>query len=280
MNTLRAMFSNKSDKILLAIFIFMAAWVAVLNIFSIRETFYNALVNIFLVFSSGFGFVIGLQRMKQWGGLRSKFGKAILLISLGLLAFSIGCLAWTYYNLAYQIELPYPSFADLAYAQIYLYWVPGLIILANLTSIASSPKDTKEKVYFFCIPMIMALVTYYFIFVQLHGGNFLGVNNPLKSFLDLYYPGGDIVALTVVVLFSGLQFNYLGERLRVPITLIMVGLIINYISDFYFSYVSTVGAYYLGSMSDFLYACSMFLISLGLSNLHPKLLEDKLIPHS
>lgn len=273
MNTLKKIFSDRYSKLLLLIFLIMTTWTLVVNIIGLRETSWNYAYSILLAILPGIGGLIGLYRVKQWGGYKSIIGKATFFISLGLIAWSLGSFVWAYYNFVLGVEAPYPSWADIFYFQIYFFWGAGLFFLSNVTSVESSMSNKKEKIIFFCIPLLMAMVTYFFLFVQLHGGS-LDYANLGKVFVDLYYPLGDVVVLTIIVLGSGSVFNFLGERLRIPIIILIAGLMINYVADFYLAYSTEVGSYYSCGFSDFIFSISMFLLALGLSNLRPDLLKD------
>lgn len=274
MDTLRKMFSNRGDKVLLGLFIFMLVWLTVLGLLDIRYTIYNYIYSVLLALLPTIGAAIGFFRTKQWGGISSKLGRVTFFISLGLTAWSVASWVWTYYNLFLDIEVPYPSWADAGYMQVYWLWGIGIIALANLTAVKYNDRPL-ERILFFCIPVLMVIVTYYIIYVQVHSGeSFFNTDNPLKLLVDIVYPLGNVSILTILILRSSLDLNYLGRRLRLPIAILVAGLVANYIADFHFSYSTTVGTYYVGATADWLFTISMFILSLGVSNLHPKLLKD------
>ena len=275
MSTLRQIFHDRWSKVLLVVFVIMLLTSLVVNILNLRETTFNHIVSLILAIIPNIGFVVGLIRSRQWGGRKTAVGRSLLFLSLGLLSWAVGSYIWSYYNFFLNAEIPYPSWADVGYGQFAWLMGIGLMMLANFTSLQTEASNAKSKIYFFCIPILMAIVTYYFLFVQLHGASIWQSDEPLKVFVDLYYPLTDVLILTIIVLTSGLAFNFLGERLRLPITLLICGLVFNYIADFYFSYSTTVGSYYVGGPADVLFGCAMFVLSLGVSNLHPRLLEDK-----
>lgn len=275
MNTLRKMFSNRADKVLLGLFIFMMLWLTALQILGLKFTIYNYLDQVIMSFIPTVGGIVGLIRTAQWGGIRSKVGGIVCFISLGLLIWGVGQWIWTYYNLFLNVEIPYPSWADAGYAPAYLFWGLGIIMLANLTSIKLNSRPV-ERIFFFCIPLLMTIVTYYIIYVELHSGeDFLDADKPLKLFFDMYYPLADVCILTILVMSASLELNFLGRRLRLPTVIIIGGLISMYVADFSFSYTTSVESYYVGATADWLFAVAMFILSLGVSNLHPKLLEDR-----
>ena len=271
------------------IFINLTAYVLltllVLASFSILKNYLNKelalnnvhyFTNIILAIIPLIGAVSGFYRFKEWGGFHSKIAISILLLSSGLLVFFGGTVIWLYYNNFLNTPVPYPSIADL----IYIFFQPlagiGTVLFAYLSAVKTNPNDAKSKLYFFFIPAMLAIVTYYFVFLDAHNGTLdFSQNNLLKLLVDFAYPMGDVTILTLVVLVSGTNFNYLGKRLATPFTLIMLGQLFNYIADFTFSYSTTVGTYVNGNYTDLLYITAMFFIALGVNAMRPKLLIDE-----
>ena len=56
----------------------------------------------------------------------------------------------------------------------------------------------------------------------------------LKTFLDLIYPFGDFISLTLSVIISGLYFNFLMKKYRFGIVIVLVGLIGIFFQIFFF----------------------------------------------
>lgn len=234
------------------------------------KTFYNLI----LILLSITGAYISFKRMRDWGGYRSKVGKVLLFYGLGFLAWTIGTIIWAYYYFFLDNTMPYPSWADLAYVLINPCWIIGLSLFGYITALKNQQYQIKQKLYFFFIPICMALVTFYLIFILGHDSD-ISNESGLKLFLDFYYTGGDIVQLVVLMLVSGTAFNYLGERLRLPFILIVSSLLVSYVGDSLYTYSTSVGTYLNGDITDFLFTLLLFLVSLGAYTLHPHLLEDK-----
>ncbi len=214
-----------------------------------------------------------MYRCKQWGGLSSSLGKILFFIGLGLFSWATGTGIWICYNFFFDVVIPYPSLADLGYMLVYPLWGTGIILFGYVTALRDD-SNIKERIYFLCIPVLMAIVTYYFIFVDLYGNTVLYEGNLLKFLVDMGYPMGEIVIITLLVIISGSSFNYLGKRLKLPFSIMVIGLIANYVADFYFSYSTTVEIYYNGAFSDLLFVTSLSIFSLGVNCLRPSLLED------
>src|SRR5881392_3642318 len=61
------------------------------------------------------GAIIGFFASRRWGGYKTLLGKSLMFFSLGLLAQEAGQLILTYYIYGSKIQIPYPSWGDVAY---------------------------------------------------------------------------------------------------------------------------------------------------------------------
>src|SRR6185436_12711456 len=68
------------------------------------------------------GGIYGLFLSRHWGGWNSKVGRAVMLLSLGLITWGIGIVIWLYYNIIMHVEVPYPSLADAAFILSWPLW--------------------------------------------------------------------------------------------------------------------------------------------------------------
>lgn len=101
---------------------------------------------------------------------------------------------------------------------------------------------------------------------------------PLKLLLDIVYPLGGFVGLTVAVIVSGLSFKYLGGVYKLDIYSLLLGLFGMFVCDVIFSYTTTVGTYYNANFGDLLFGISWFLISFGVLGFYG--LKAKEVPHA
>src|SRR3989344_4122984 len=56
--------------------------------------------------------LIGYERFRLFT-FKSSIGKALVLISLGLLSWGVASIGWLYYNVVLRVDVPYPSFSDI-----------------------------------------------------------------------------------------------------------------------------------------------------------------------
>lgn len=266
--------SNTSSKILTLFYILLLLWWVFIFTRGISETTENYL------YSFAYGFIpliwgmLGLKNSFLWGGFRSLMGKTLIFFSLGLIVWSIGNMIWGYYNLVLKIPVPYPSIADFVFIFSFPLWAIGIFFLSKVTGAAFSLQKLKGRIFLFSIPVVAIIMSYYLLFVVARGGIIDTQGGSLKLFLDVAFPVWDVIILTLALLVFGLSFNYLGGRFRWPIILLLLGFGMNYITDFSFSYTTTLGTFFVGSWVDLLFATSMFLIALGVTLLTPEVIKE------
>ncbi|HBY73080.1 MAG TPA: hypothetical protein DEG44_00100 [Candidatus Kerfeldbacteria bacterium] len=231
---------------------------------------FSNLLLILLCITSG---IICIKRMQDWGGYRSRVGKVLLFYSIGFFAWAAGSIIWSYHGLFLGTAVPFPGWPDLAYVFINPAFITGFGLFGYITALRNQKNQTKQKFYFYLIPICMALVTFYFISTIGRGNT--GTDDTLATLLNFYYTGGDIVILVVLMLFGGTTFNYLGERLRLPFTLALSAIVASYIADTLYAYTTATGTYTNGGITDFFYALLLFLLAVAAHALHPRLLEDE-----
>jgi len=224
-------------------------------------------INLLYSFSNGFfgtvAGVMGLLISKHWGGSKSAVGKAVLLISLGTTSWGLGTLIWSFYNFVLHIPVPYPSWADLGYALAVPLWVAGVFYLSKATGAKFSLRRLRGRSMVILLPLLATVASYYFLYVIARESSFVIEGGLLKIFLDFYYPLADWVILTFAFLVFGLSLQYLGGRFRWPVMIILLGFVLMFISDFSFSYTTTVESYYNGHLVDLLFTVALFVISFG-----------------
>ena len=62
-------------------------------------------------------------------GLASIFGKAFVSVGGGLISYGIAQFVWVFYNVFSNVEVPYPSVADIFYLLFYTLTFLGFIFL-------------------------------------------------------------------------------------------------------------------------------------------------------
>ncbi|HSX23529.1 MAG TPA: hypothetical protein VLE74_00290 [Candidatus Saccharimonadales bacterium] len=200
------------------------------------------------------GAIIGLVTALKWGGFKTILGKALMFVSLGLLFQEFGQLILTYYIYGSHIQIPYPSWGDVAYFGSTLSYICGGIFLTKAVGIKFSLKNVKYKAVAFLVPAILLAISYA-IFLFHHQYDF---GKPLTVFLDLGYPIGDAIYISLAVLAYLLSSRLLGGVMKPAIIILICGLFLQYVADFNFLYQSSRGTYLAGKYADLLYLIAYF----------------------
>ena len=268
-------FLTLSTKVLIAIYSVVILWWLSIFFRGIQETTENyAFSLIYSVIPLSWG-IIGFLNARRWGGLTSLVGRAVLFLSAGIFAWGIGNLIFAYYNLVLQIPVPYPSLADAGFFLIYPLSAIGMSYLFKVTGASFGLRSKSAKLALLIIPLLLILLSYYLLFIVARGGEISYDGDLLKLFLDIAYPVGDVIVITLAAVVYLFSFKYLGGLFRIPVILILIGFISNYIADFLFSYTTTTETYFVGKWVDLFYPTAFLLISLGLNLFDPRLASDR-----
>ena len=213
------------------------------------------------------GGVIGILKSKIWGGLKSHVGRALLFISLGAICWGIGQMFWSlYYNILNNVDIPYPSLADIGYSLSFPFLAIGLISLSKATGARFSLKHPSGRLLAFFITIVGIISAYYLLIIVARDGIIDFNEEGLKLFFDLAYPIGDLTILLFSLLIYGLSFNYLGGKYKIPILSVVFGLLVLFLGDFSFSYTTTVESYYNGHWVDMVLPTAWMLIVFGVNS--------------
>ena len=209
------------------------------------------------------GGIIAMLRAKLWG--KSAMGKAVFFTGLGLFLWGMGESIWSFYNFFLHVPAPYPSLADIGFAPSIFFYGLGAFYLAKVTGAKYGLRNPIAKVFLVLAPIAVLILSYYVLIVVARGGVLIPEGEPLlKIILDIAYPLGDFLGLTIAVIVSSLSFKYFGGIYLFDIFSILLGLAIMYIADSLFSYTTTVGSYYNGNFGDLLLATGLFLLTFGI----------------
>lgn len=265
---------NRYQKILILYFVLVVIFWATLFFNHQTSGIYNFLYSFLFSLIPLLGGLLGMFGSKIWGGLNSHIGKAIFFLSLGLLLWGAGSMVWSYYNIVAQIDMPYPSLADLGFAPSIFFYGLGGFYLSKATGAKFGLRNKAAKLFVTLAPLIILAVSYYILVVVARGGVLVPDGESLlKTVLDIAYPLGDFVSLTIAIIVSGLSFKYLGGKYLPDIVAILIGLAVMYVGDFVFSYTTTVGTFYNGNYGDLILTIGLFLLTFGALGFY-KLKED------
>lgn len=206
------------------------------------------------------GALIGFTTARQWGGVKSILGRAIVAFSLGLLFQSFGQSMYSFYIYYLHIPVPYPSLGDIGFWGSIPCYIYGAFLLARASGAHISLKSFGNRIQTIIIPLALLAVSY---FMFLSGYDF-DWSNPIKIFLDFGYPIGQALYVSVAVLAFSLSLKTLGGVMRMPLLFFIFALVFQYLSDFMFLYQASHETWYAGGLNDLMYATSYTIMALSL----------------
>jgi hypothetical protein len=211
------------------------------------------------------GAINGLLVSRKWGGLRSVVGKAVTFMSLGLLLEGFGQLVWSYYNIFSNIEVPFPSIADVGYFLMIPIYTLGVIYIAKSAGANFAlRKITGLQVFVaLCVPLIMLGVTYNFLLKSVVLDTSTNIEI-IRTFLNFYSPLGEAITISITMMAYFLCYNYLGGRMKGKILYVLCAMIFEFITGMTFLYQAAAGTYYNAGINDLMFTTSFTIMSIGL----------------
>lgn len=252
-----------SAKVAIAFFVLITIWWVILFLSGVQETSQNYLFGATYGLISLWGGVWGLIISKRWGGFASTIGKAIIFLSLGLLAQEFGQLVFSYYIIFLNVEIPYPSLADVGFFGSIPFYIIGMAYIAKAAGAKFSLNTVFNKLQVVAVPLIILVISY-LLFLKDYEFDF---SNPLQIFLDFGYPFGEALYISVAILAYTLSRKLLGGLMKSRILLLIGAFAMQYLADFNFLYQNSQGTWINGGYGDYIYFLAYFIMTLGLIQL-------------
>lgn len=205
---------------------------------------------------SALGVLFGFYYARRWGGWQSVVGRAMLVLSLGLLAQFFGQAVFSYYNIVMKVTVPYPSLADVGYFGSIPLYIYGMWLFSKVAGVRVLRGTVWQHLNTVLIPLALVVFSYLF-FLRYYTFDWTA---PVKILLDFGYPFGQAIYVSFALLAFVLSRSTLGGILRGNVLLFMYALLVQYVADFNFLYQSLHGTWYNGGYGDYLYLFSYFLM--------------------
>lgn len=266
--TIRKVFAAK---MIFAMFLIYSVW----WIYAQSTPFESNIRNLFsdtYTIVAFWGGISGLLIAKKWGGFKSMFGRAINMFSIGLLLETIGQLIGSYYFYVLNVDIAYPSIADLGYFGAIICYIYGAYLLAKICGVQFQMKSLKSKMMS-AIFLLLFLLVPYFTFLSGYNLEEEMLVNPIKVFLDFATPLGQSTFLLIAFLTYLFSREMLGGIMKNKILWILVGLSFQYIADFVFIYKDMTDTWQAGGQSEYLFLFAYTVISLAIIQLDTALKE-------
>lgn len=247
-------------KIAVAFFILATIWFLMIYPTSGESSLNNYIFAGIYGLMALWGGMWGISIAKKWGGFKSVIGKAIIMLSFGLLLQEFGQIVFTAYYFLLKVEIPYPSFADLGFFGSIPFYIFGIFFLAKASGSQIKLRKIHGKLQAFLLPTTMVTISY-LAFLQKYEFDWA---NPLTIFLDFGYPLGQAIYVSIALLTYTLSKNILGGIMRSKIFFFLVAFLMQYISDYNFLLQNIRGSWINGAYGDYLYFVAYFLMTMGI----------------
>ncbi|AEV73974.1 diguanylate cyclase (GGDEF) domain-containing protein [Mycolicibacterium rhodesiae NBB3] len=172
-------------------------------------------------------------------------------LAAGLASWFVGDAIWAIYELGLEVEVPFPSLADVGYL---LYYVFAFIVLVMLPTGNSGVTVAR----LFLDGQLMAVSLFALAWVSgLDDVVAAGGTDPLSFALLLFYPLADVALFTM----AALMLTRAGPGQRLTISLLATGIAALAIADSIFVYLDIHGIYLSGNVIDVLWAGGLALMA-------------------
>ncbi len=234
------------------LFVLCLGWDAYLYTLPNHTTSWNFLYNILYggVFFVGGG--IALQYAVRFG-LKTNLGKMLLFLGLGMLSFWGGNIIWVYYTFVLKDAVPFPSLADASYTLLYPLMAIGTVYLLRIYQTLVTKSVIRDSV-------IIVIVSFAVIFGFFARPDLSSDLPLIQKIINVYYPFGDVVITSIALI--ALRIG--GGKIHFSLYIFSFGLALQTAADLLFTYRNAVGTYWNGDISDLLYTCGAYFISVGL----------------
>jgi diguanylate cyclase (GGDEF)-like protein/PAS domain S-box-containing protein len=178
-----------------------------------------------------------------------------LLLALALACFAAGQLSFLVAARS-NVELPFPSYADLLYLSCYPLYAAGLVIFIRWRTPGG---DRRSLIDALTLTAGLALLSWIFLIRPY-------VNNPglsgLQKAVAIAYPLGDVLMLALIA-----RLLAPGTERRRSVQLLTLGAVACLVSDTAFSAIQLYGTFHNGTIVDLGWA--LFYTAWGAAALHP-----------
>lgn len=208
------------------------------------------------------GGICGFIVSKRWGGMKSKMGKAILFLSLGLLCQAFGQYSFWVYNYVFHVAVPYPGIPDIGYFGTIPFYIYAAILLAEASGVHLTLDSIRNKLQILLISLLILSISYY-LFLKDYS---FQDTTPLQVLLDFGYPLGQAVYISIAALTFSLTRGILGGVMRSKVFLILLAFLAQYLAEFIFIYFHDL--YFPASFIDLFYLIAYFVMTFAILKLN------------
>jgi hypothetical protein len=255
----------------LILFLPIIFWIISKWIFSNSDSFgFNETFGFSIALISIVGAGVSFYRAGQWGGSKSSVGNSLTFLGVGLLMWSLG-------QSSLMIDQKLYSPLDI-YDFFFIFIDPMYLLSAfYLAKSVGVFKKLAQNLYLIIIPITISIINY-LIVINFKQTSILqpfsDINLSMKDLnIEILYIFGSVFLASLVMTILIFSYEKLGGIFRKSLILIFLGLIAQFIGDNLFDLFPEMSS--IGSLADFFFYLSIFLITSGAINLSPEYLKDE-----
>lgn len=228
------------------------------------QILFGDIFSFFIAFGALVGLSLCFYRAKEWGGVKSSLGLSLTFLGLGLSMWFLG-----QSSLILDSFLPSPlNIYDFFFIFMDPFYLVSIIFLARSLGVI---KQISKNFYLLLIPIMIIFLNFQFL-------NLVNTQTENQSSFvfnfDILFIFGSILVSSLLLTTYLISYKTLGGKFKFGILLIFLGLISQYIGDNL--YEIFVEMFYNGSLSDFFFYLSIYLITCGVISITPKALKYEL----
>ncbi len=186
-----------------------------------------------------------LAAARTHGRLRA----AWLLMTAGFTCTFLGDLIWSYYKHT-RGEVPFPSWADVAYLSYVPFAAVGLLTFPSRRSWREQSRLLLDGVLVTCSFFLISWIA------VMRAAWRAGGNTPLEFMVSLAFPAGDLLVVTI----GFLVLLKAAPGLRMMLTILVVGLACTAVGNGVWAYLGDPDAYRVGGLADIFFAAYYLLL--------------------
>jgi signal transduction histidine kinase/DNA-binding response OmpR family regulator len=178
-----------------------------------------------------------------------------VLLGLALACWSSGEVIWGFYEVVLNVEVPFPSIADIGYLSAIPFAVAAMAVYPTAERSRATTR-IRSVLDALIIATSVLFVSWAFVLAPAlqQGGA-----TAFETVVSLAYPVGDVVIASVAIMAIH-RGRVLG---RLPLLLVAVGMLANAVSDSVYAYLTQVGKYSSGDIIDLGWFTAYLLIALA-----------------
>lgn len=210
---------------------------------------------------TAYGGILGLYYAKKWGMFRSFLGKTLVFLSISMLLTELGQLTFSYYNIFADVEIPYPSLADVGFFGAIPMYILGAYYLARTLNVKFGFKGSVWKLIVMTVIPLAMIATTALVYGHYYDAS---ESSLLIVLLDYGYPVGQAITVSLAIIILLNVGRALGGIMRPRVFMLLGALFLQYIADLNFLLQGFNESWNNGGYGDYLYFVSYYVMVLAL----------------